>query len=188
MVAYRYQTIVQLNGITSNPNTGTSEALSLYYSTSPTINTLYEDYIRYPLVQSSEVDVNQDGLIDRLELNIQMPLQSYEEIHSINCFVYHNVQFNGKTKMLIDTGSYFSYSHALPMGSLTVEGDLEFKQTWPLSSKGGYVVPYESDPLLPTTLEYSASTVSSSDVSLKSIMKRYTSRNCKSLYIELCVI
>lgn len=51
--------------------------LNLFYSTSPTINQLYNRDLRTPLLQSGELDDNGDGLIDRLEVGIQMPLGKF---------------------------------------------------------------------------------------------------------------
>jgi hypothetical protein len=44
--------------------------------------------VRVPLVQSREVDENDDGLIDRLELNLQTPLKSGETIYAASAFVF----------------------------------------------------------------------------------------------------
>lgn len=115
----------------------TDKRLSLLYSTSPTVNSLYSDYVRYPLLQSNEVDTNLDGKIDRIEINVQMPVQSYENIHDINCLVFHDVQFNGKAKLLIDAVSHVSYSSAVPVSAVHLDGDMVFRQTWPLAVKGG---------------------------------------------------
>ena len=115
-----------------------------------------------------------------------MPIQRYENIYSINCFVYHNVQFDGKMKVVFDTASYFTFSNGVAMSSLDIDGDLEFKQTWPLPAMGGYHVPYESDPLIPTSLDNAASTMPITDVTLQSIMKKYSARNCKQL-LFICI-
>lgn len=44
--------------------------------------------VRVPLVQSREVDENDDGLTDRLELNLQTPLKTGETIYAASAFVF----------------------------------------------------------------------------------------------------
>jgi hypothetical protein len=137
-VTYKYNTMIQMQGESTSPLTAvTDRQLSLFYSTSPTVNSLYSDYVRYPLLQSNEVDTNLDGKVDRIEINIQMPVQSYESVHDINCLIFHDVQFNGKSKLLIDAVSHVSYSSVVAVSEVLIDGDLQFRQTWPLAAKGG---------------------------------------------------
>jgi hypothetical protein len=77
-VSYRYQTVIELSGKTTI--SGTSTPLSLFYSTSPSLNMLHSGMLRSPLLQSAEFDDNLDGVNDRIELNVQMPLQPSESI------------------------------------------------------------------------------------------------------------
>lgn len=177
-MTYKYNTMIQMQGATISPLTAVKDSqLNLFYSTSPTLNSLFSDYVRYPLLQSNEVDTNLDGKVDRIEINVQMPIQSYENIHDINCLVFHDVQFNGKSKLLIDAVSHVSYSSVVAVSDVHIDGDLEFRQTWPLVAKGGYRVPYETDPLLPTDL--SPTFTSAREVSMKNILKRSAARNCE---------
>ena len=39
------------------------------------------------------------------------------------------------------------------MAALHADGDIAFRQTWPLGAGGGYKAPYEHDPLLPVALQ-----------------------------------
>ena len=170
--------MIQLQGNTVSATNGLPTApLNIFYSTSDTTNNLFEEFIRQPILRSAEFDDNLDGKTDRLEINIQMPIQAYESILSMKCFVYHNVQFNDKTKLVMDGGSYFEYSTGIPMSNLVTDGSIQFKQNMPLHAKGGYQVPYEKTPLFPS--DFSSNYISASDVSMKSILNQYYSRNCK---------
>eukprot|EP01035_Chromulina_nebulosa_P020402 gene20402-26474_t len=73
---------------------------------------------------------------------------------------------------------YVSYTNAIPLSTVTIDGDLLIKQTWPFNSKGGYKAPYNDDPLLSISNELSAE-----QVSIEQIMKRNNARNCKKLII-----
>jgi hypothetical protein len=52
------------------------------------VNTLFHDSLRVPLVQSREVDENRDGVVDRLELNLQTPIQAGETIYSATLLAF----------------------------------------------------------------------------------------------------
>lgn len=175
-VTYKYTTIVRMQGESISPLTGVvDKQLNLFYSTSPTVNALYSDYVRYPLLRSAEVDTNTDGQADRIEINVQMPIQSYEQVNDIQCLVFHDVQFNGKAKLLVDTVSHLSHSSPLPIGQLNMDADIEFRQKWPLTAKGGYRVPYETDPLMPVDL--SPTFTSAAEVSMINILQKNAARN-----------
>lgn len=183
VVAYRYQAIFEWGGYKSN-----KESLNLYYSTSSTMNDLYEKQLRIPLLRTREIDVNLDGKIDRIELNVQVPLEIGETIHSFTGCVYTDIQFNGKSKYYFDAAAYLQYGSPLPMTSLLVDGTYMIHQTWPLTAKGGYGilnfvtdfsvgcryhVPYESDPLFPQL----NGLTSADEVSLEYVMTKYAARN-----------
>lgn len=105
-----------------------------------------------------------------------MPLQQYEYIYDINCLIFHDIQFNGKSKLLIDSVSHISYSNPIAIKDLTVDSDLNFRQLLPLSAVAGFRVPFVADPLLPNDL--SSLYTGAERVSIKTILKKYASRNC----------
>ena len=141
VVEYRYNTIVELNGQSvSSTNADITSALNIYYSSSPTLSALNQEYLRYPILQSNEVDQNLDGKVDQIEVNLQFPITAYESITTFRCFIYYNLQFNDKTKYVMDAGTYFTHSSAVGMSSVEVNGDLELRQKHPMAAKGGYVL------------------------------------------------
>jgi len=170
-VNYRYQSIIQLHG-TSN-----GAPLNIFYSTSPTINKLNAARLRIPLFQSAELDDNRDGYTDRIEIGIQMPLAPTESVLGFTALVYCNVQLDSKARYLFDAAAYANYESMAAMEQLDLDGDLIFRQTWPLVVKGGFRAPYESDPLLELTTGTSADTAS-----ISSVMRRYNARNYTMVY------
>ena len=50
------------------------------------------------VVRSSEVDQNNDGLLDRLEIGVQLPLKSTESITGIQALFTHNCILKDKAK------------------------------------------------------------------------------------------
>lgn len=116
--------------------------LNLFYSTSAQINELYSESLRIPLFQSAELDDNRDGRTDRLEFGIQMPLAPTETIHGFTALVYVNTQLDSKARYVFDGVSYATFESASAINQLSLDGDLMFRQTWPLTVKGGYEYEY----------------------------------------------
>lgn len=172
VVEYRYQTIFEFTGTRAN-----DEPLSLFYSTSASINELYSSTLRVPFLSSSVVDNNRDGKTDRLEINIQMPITYDERITGFTALVYFNVKLSDKVKYYFDAVAFSNYESTSSMSALSIDGDLLFRQTWPLSGKGGYKVPYEDDPLLDISTGTSAS-----QVSIAAIMEQSAARNWSMVF------
>jgi hypothetical protein len=151
--------------------------LNIFYSTSSTINKLNAAHLRIPLFQSAELDDNRDGHTDRIEIGVQMPLAPAESVLGFTALVYCEVQLDSKARYLFDAAAYANYESMSAMEQLDLDGDLLFRQTWPLVVKGGFRAPYEADPLLELTTGISADTAS-----ISSIMRRYNARNYTMVY------
>lgn len=111
--------------------------MTLFYSTSKAINDAYSSSLRIPVLNSIELDDNMDGVTDRLELSIRMPISSTEKITGISLLTYFDITINGKARLLIDAVSFINYDSSKSMSKLRIDGDLMFRQTWPLNTKGG---------------------------------------------------
>ena len=70
-VVYRYLAMFQLHG-----STASGDDVSLFYSTSSAVNDLFSGNLRTPIVKSAELDDNADGMVDRIEIGLTMPLSS----------------------------------------------------------------------------------------------------------------
>jgi len=171
-VKYRYQAIVQMFG----KNEPSGAPLNIFYSTSAAINNLNSN-IRIPLFQSAELDDNRDGITDRIEVNIQMPLGFNESITRMDALFYETMTISNRVKYVFDGISFVSYDSNVPMGTLQIDGDILLRQTQTLLSKGGFRAPYESDPLLSITPRTSAN-----DISLKNILLQSASRNLSTVF------
>lgn len=172
-VDYRYITLIECTGLSES----NAEPLSLFYSTSSSINELYSNSLRVPFLSSAVQDDNFDGKTDRLEINVQMPLAMDERITGLTAVVYFDVKISDKAKYFFDAVAFTNFESANSMASITIDGDLLFRQTWPLSGKGGYKVPYESDPLFDVN-----SGTSAAEVSISTVMKRSTARNWSMVF------
>jgi len=82
-------------------------------------------------------DDNRDGKLDRLELALQMPLAVDETIQRVTAILYFDVTISKKAKYNFDAVAYFNYDSGAALATVYADGDLAFRQTQPLSSKGG---------------------------------------------------
>ncbi len=172
-VAYRYQTITEMHGRRTDGGSG-SVPFSLYFSTTPALNKLHSDVLRSPVVKSAEFDDNHDGTNDRLEINLQMPLQANEEITSVSTMVLFDFTLKERAKVKFDAAAVFSFDGASGIDEVSFGADVVIRQTWPLQVRGAQKSPYASSPLLPVVLPEGTS---ASQYSIRSISEAMAGRN-----------
>ena len=101
------------------------------------MNELFSEHLRIPFVKSAELDDNFDGITDRVELGVVMPIKASESIKKFTALVYHDVELKDKARYRFDAVTYLSVDSSVPMGALYIDGDVSVRQTWPLDVKGG---------------------------------------------------
>jgi transmembrane protein 231 len=174
-VTYRYQTITEMHGRRwDTVGSGGSVPFSLYFSTTPALNRLHSDTLRSPVVKSAEFDDNHDGTNDRLEINLQMPLQANEDITSVSTMVLFDFALNERAKVKFDAAAVFSFDGASGIEEVSFGADVVMRQTWPLQVRGAQKSPYAASPLLPVVLPEGTS---ASEYSIRSISEAMASRN-----------
>jgi len=166
-LSYKYLANFQWYGL----NNQTGQVFTLMYSTNPTINQLYSTF-RIPTIRSAELDDNRDGIIERLEMSINLPLQDYELIYGFTAMVYYNCKLYSRAKYTFDSIAYMNYESGTPMKELQIDGEMMFHQSSPLSVFGGYTILYADDPLVDVT-----NTISAEDVSIETIMSKFNARD-----------
>ena len=72
----------------------TREGDQLGWATAEPINNFLLDNVRIPLVTSREEDVNRDGLLDHISLQVKIPLRKSEEIVSISLIALFDVKLH----------------------------------------------------------------------------------------------
>jgi transmembrane protein 231 len=125
-------------------------------------------------MQSAQLDDNNDGLPDRFEFNIVLPLADSERITGVSVVFFFAVQLLDQVRYTFDALAYYNYDGGVPIGSLFVGGDFVLKQGIPLLSKGGSYSPYSNDELLPTTV---TKATRSNSLMLAPLLARYAARN-----------
>ncbi len=186
-VKYRYQAIVEVYG-TSGYDRSTSSAtlegtqqkpLILYYSTSPKLNQMHNKNFRSAMVQSAELDDDRDGINERIEFTMRMPLAPDEQVTGMTAVLLHDVVISERARYVFDAASFVNFDGGSAISNLNIDGDIQVRQSWPLSTKGGYKVPYSGSPLL--TRE-PAPGMSVSDMSVEAIMAETASRNLSTVF------
>ena len=133
---YRHQGVVEVHGQDS-----TGSPINLYYSTSPTLNQQQGSVLRAGIIESASFDENHDGINDRVEFKVTMPLQEGESVNSFNAMFFHDVRLRQNAKVAFDSISYINYNAGdVPVSRVSIGGDVVVRQKEPFSSTGGYKV------------------------------------------------
>jgi hypothetical protein len=112
--------------------------MSLFWSTSPGINQLYSSSLRSSTIKSLEVDENEDGLTDRLEINLLIPLSDDESITSLDGLIFSEIKLQQKARYLYDAVSHISIrSGGEGMSQVYVDGNIIIRQAGPFIARGG---------------------------------------------------
>lgn len=177
-VDYTYNVMLQFNTQQSGADS------ILFWSTSRDINQIYHNYLRIPTIQSAEFDHNRDGINDRIEVNVYLPLQADEKVKSFDMLIFHEVTLKERAKYKFDTLTYISQSQQEQINLYYYDGNLQLEQKNPFTVRGGYQVLYNEDPLFPSlqnSPHLHALTVE--DVSFSKVLQSYASRNGERLFL-----
>uniref|UniRef100_UPI00398E4CF4 transmembrane protein 231 isoform X2 n=1 Tax=Pristiophorus japonicus TaxID=55135 RepID=UPI00398E4CF4 len=108
----------------------------LAWSTFENFNNLQGDNLRVPLVTAMEEDQNQDGKMDRLNFHLELPLQSSEQVYSVQFILTFSYQLFRMSTFIMQSMAYVYFSSSIPGSQLTVNGDLKLQQREPLRHRG----------------------------------------------------
>lgn len=174
-VKYNHKLIMVLEGTQRDGEAPTA----LFFSSASSVNAAFQQFVRLPVLRSREVDDDLDGLADELELSLQMPVRHDEAIYSATLLVFFEFKLRRWAKLSMDSMAFCQASSPLAGQSLFVDGDLEFRQRWPLSAKGGYQTPYSDDELLDanTFLPWKNGGAGAQLADVASLLSRYRARN-----------
>ncbi|XP_058252317.1 transmembrane protein 231 [Hemibagrus wyckioides] len=106
------------------------------WSTFSNFNTLLGDKLRIPTVSVRESDSNGDGKADRLSLQMSVPLNSAEQIYSIQLLLSFSYQLRRMSVVVMQSMALVQSSSPVPMSQLFISGDLKLQQKEPLSHRG----------------------------------------------------
>ncbi|KAK0156206.1 Transmembrane protein 231 [Merluccius polli] len=132
VVRFQYQTLV----VASTNTKGDYVA----WSTFPNFNNMLGPNLRIPTISVQEQDQNQDGKLDRLILDMQLPLKPEEEVYSVQLLLTFSYQLFRMSTVVMQSLAYIQYSSPVPGAQLFVAGDLKLQQRVPLPHRGLYNV------------------------------------------------
>ncbi|XP_054631407.1 transmembrane protein 231 isoform X2 [Dunckerocampus dactyliophorus] len=141
------------------------------WSTSPHFNNMLGNNLRIPLVSVREEDQNQDGKLDLLIFELQLPLKDEESVYSVQLLLTFSYQLFTKSTVVMQSLAYVQHSSSVPGAKLFMSGDLRLQQRTPLPHRGLFNIYNES------VIDTSSPFASAYD--LDSIVRRYQERNCE---------
>uniref|UniRef100_A0A3B5MW32 Transmembrane protein 231 n=1 Tax=Xiphophorus couchianus TaxID=32473 RepID=A0A3B5MW32_9TELE len=83
-----------------------------------------------------EEDQNQDGKLDLLTFQLQLPLKSDEHVYSIQLLLTFSYQLFRKSTVVMQSLAFVQHSSPVPGAKMFISGDLRLQQRVPLPHKG----------------------------------------------------
>nr|XP_057932363.1 transmembrane protein 231 [Doryrhamphus excisus] len=161
VVRFQYETLL----VASTSTSGDYVA----WSTAPHLNNMLGDNLRIPLVSVREEDHNQDGKLDLLVFQLQLPLKDEESVYSVQLLLTFSYQLFTKSTVVMQSLAYVQHSSSVPGAKLFVSGDLRLQQRTPLPHRGLFNIYNVS------VIDTSSPFASAYD--LDGIVRRYQERN-----------
>jgi len=145
----------------------TAAGQQLGWATFPVVVEQLLDSVRIPVVRSREEDSNRDGVLDGLELELELPLRQDEQVVSCTALLLLDVRLRIYSEVHL-TGLVVLQGGGYPGAALAVTGDVELVQRELLPHRGRHT-------------RYTASPVPASelpeDFALAGLLSRYQARN-----------
>lgn len=132
--------------------------------------TLTDNFQRHCLFKSHEEDVNHDGKVDFINVNMQVPLLKNESVYSVSLIFTIDFHISSIVQLEMKSLVPFQYVGALPGASLDAIADLKFIQKKPVDYRIAESI-FRSPLLL-------------SDKSLKDLFFTYSQRNYSTTLIN----
>lgn len=139
------------------------------WSTFPHLNNMLGSNLRIPSVSVREEDQNQDGKLDLLRFELQLPLRSDEQVYSIQLLLTFSYQLFRMSTVVMQSLAFVQHTSPVPGARLFISGDLKLQQRTPLPHRGLYNIYNVS------VIDASSPFASSYD--LEKIIKTYQERN-----------
>uniref|UniRef100_A0A3P8NV42 Transmembrane protein 231 n=1 Tax=Astatotilapia calliptera TaxID=8154 RepID=A0A3P8NV42_ASTCA len=130
VVRFQYQTLL----VAATSTRGEYVA----WSTFPQLNNMLGANLRIPAVTVREEDQNQDGKLDLLVFQLQLPLKPNEQVYSIQLLLTFSYQLFRMSTVVMQSLAYMQHSSSVPGAKLFISGDLRLQQRTPLPHRGLY--------------------------------------------------
>ncbi|XP_077166640.1 transmembrane protein 231 [Paroedura picta] len=146
---------------------------SVGWSSFAACNRLLGARLRIPLVSAREEDINQDGVMDLLHFQLELPLQSTEQILGVQLILTFAYQLQRMSTFVMQSMAFLQSFSPVPGSQIVVNGDLKLYQRQPLGHCG-------------LDSRYNVSVINGSspfaqDYDLKNIVVAYQERNITTI-------
>lgn len=165
-VHFKHSYLVQLRGAAPNSE--------LVWSSFPYYNFLLQNNLRAASVKTRETDLNHDGLLDELSMEISFPLNENEQITSVFAMLFFDYQLHDKADVELEGAAVVQYETASAGRELFSDGFLRLRQERALPHTG-------------TVLDYNGSLIDETSFDpdtydLASVLQRYNDRNVTTVF------
>ncbi|XP_037623344.1 transmembrane protein 231 isoform X2 [Sebastes umbrosus] len=130
VVRFQYQTVL----VAATSTQGDYVA----WSTFPHLNNMLGANLRIPAISVREEDQNQDGKMDLLIFQLQLPLQPEEQVYSVQLLLTFSYKLFRMSTVVMQSLAYVQHSSSVPGAKLFISGDLKLLQRTPLPHRGLY--------------------------------------------------
>ncbi|KAL0968233.1 hypothetical protein UPYG_G00264120 [Umbra pygmaea] len=132
VVRFQYQTLI----IAATSPSGDYVA----WSTFPNFNNMQGTNLRIPFISVREEDQNQDGKLDLLKFQLDLPLTPDEQVYSIQLILTFSYQLFRMSTVVMQTLAFVQHSSSVPGSQLFISGDLQLQQRNPLPHRGLHTI------------------------------------------------
>ncbi|KAF6724506.1 Transmembrane protein 231 [Oryzias melastigma] len=132
VVRFQYQTLM----VAATSTQGDYVA----WSTFPHLNNMLGPSLRIPAVSVREEDLNQDGKLDLLTLQLQLPLRNTEEVYSVQLLLTFSYQLFRMSTVVMQSLAFVQLASPVPGARLFLSGELRLQQRTPLPHRGLYSI------------------------------------------------
>ncbi len=159
----------------------------LYYST---VNEIRAGTFRAASTTSREIDTDFDGVMDRLVMEIKMPLKANEYVHGVQSIALVNYRLDTHVRMEMESLLYSHHESGLAGSKFSSTGDLNLRQMRPIpiihtsndeNDKSNIWELYSDEALLEFNIVNSSQ---SSVMQIQKIIEKYQSRSIATDYVE----
>lgn len=128
-VHFKHSLVVMVDRIHPSPT-------KIMYSSHPGMKeNVFLDNYRIPKISNREFDNDQDGKLDKLELNISLPLHKLEEVNGVSLILFFDYKLTSQIRLAMDTPLILEFKANSAGSALNIFGDLVFNQKQLLRSR-----------------------------------------------------